>query len=439
MKVILCKGQFIGPISGADETIVTYASQLKKAGHDPYVLTMYAHPSDKQYKVPLAAAGVKVIHITRHPAHLILASARKAMRRLLRLSHSSGRVLQRDAENITRRIANLYLKKCYKHLSQSGADVVHVITPDAATPVLISASHAAGVPVIYQEMGTPYYSAEHGPYYERLIKSLPLCAEVAALSPGLADLCRERYRTQSPVSVLPVMVEDLRNGHAPRPPAPNHAVTFGFAARFDEMKGSLVLLRAFARMIAKSPARDSSLKMAGAGPQASELEKQVESLGLAARCHLPGAYINRQQKLAFFMSLDVLVHPSLAEGTPNSIIEAMSFGLPVIASAVGGVPEVVSEETGILVPPGDEVALAEAMHRLGGDAELRARMGRAARARYEKLFSPNIVLPIMLKTYDRVGRRHDGATASLAETLAPDGSPFHLHPWMQAERARSEI
>jgi glycosyltransferase involved in cell wall biosynthesis len=421
MKIILCKGQLIGPISGADETIVTYATQLKKAGHDPHVVTMYTHPSDAQYKIPLAEAGVKVVHITDHPAHLILASARKAVRRCLSRSRISRRALQKDAEKITRRIANLYLKACYQYLLRSNADVVHVLTPDAATPVLIKASHAAGVPVIYQETGTPYYSTEHGPYYERLIKVLPLCAEVTALSPGLADLCRERYRPQRPVSVLPIMVRDLRNGHEPRSSSLKQPVTFGFAARFDEMKGPLTLVRAFARMNAKSPVRDSCLKMAGAGPQASEIEKQVVSLGIADRCHLPGAYFNHEQKLSFFTSLDVLVHPSLAEGTPNSIVEAMSFGVPVIASAVGGIPEVLAEDAGLLVPPGDEVALAEAMQRLAGDVELRARMGRAARARYEKLFTPDIVLPIMLNTYDRVGRRNDGAKISLEETSACGG------------------
>jgi glycosyltransferase involved in cell wall biosynthesis len=437
MKIILCKGQFMGPISGADETIVTYATQLKKAGHDPYVLTMYAHPSDAQYQIPLAEGGVKVIHITDHPAHRLLAVARSAVRRLLRVSRSSHRALQKDAERITRRIANLYLTGCYQYLARSGADVVHVLTPDAATPVLISASHAAGVPVIYQETGTPYYSAEHGPYYERLIKALPLCAEVAALSPLLADLCRERYKPLSPVSVLPIMVEDLRAGHATRTPAPSQSVTFGFAARFDEMKGSLILLRAFARMAAKFLDQDAQLKMAGAGPQASEIERQVVSLGIADRCHLPGAYVSRKQKLAFFTSLDVFVHPSLAEGTPNSIIEAMSFGLPVIASAVGGVPEVVSADAGILVPPGDEVALAEAMHRLAGDVSLRARMGRAARARYEKLFTPDIVLPMMLNTYDRVARTKNGAASSLAAAAsAPGMAAFHLHPWMQPEHAK---
>jgi glycosyltransferase involved in cell wall biosynthesis len=189
-------------------------------------------------------------------------------------------------------------------------------------------------------------------------------------------------------------------------------------------------------MNTKFPARDSYLKMAGAGPQGSEIEKQVVSLGIADRCHLPGAYIDRKQKLSFFTSLNVLVHPSLAEGTPNSIIEAMSFGLPVIASAVGGVPEILSEDAGILVPPGDEVALAEAMQQLAGDVGLRAQMGRAARARYEKLFTPDIVLPIMLNTYDRVGRRNDGTTTSLEEVSTCGVSPFHLHPWTQAESVK---
>jgi hypothetical protein len=64
-------------------------------------------------------------------------------------------------------------------------------------------------------------------------------------------------------------------------------------------------------------------------------------------------------------------------------------------------------------------------------------MGLAARARYEKLFTPDIVLPMMLNTYDRVARLKAGATAGLAAASAATGGPaFHLHPWMQAEHAK---
>jgi len=403
MKIVLCKGQFMGPISGADESLVTYATQLKRSGHEATVLTLYPHPSAAQYEGPLKEAGVEVLRITDHKAHVLLDLARNATRRISHFSNGSQRFLHKDAERITRRIAKGYGRKCFEYFNRSGADVVHVLTPDAATPVLIDASNAAKVPVIYQEMGTPYYSAEHEPYYERLIESLPLCAEIAALSPALADLCRDRYRTRSPVSVLPIMVEDLRHGDVIQ--AIKETVTFGFAARFAPMKGPLNLIRAFSRVHLPN----ARLRMAGAGSQASQMETQIVQLGLSDRCDLPGAYTNRKKKIAFYTSLDVFVLPSLGEGTPNCVIEAMSFGLPVIVTAVGGVPEVVTPDVGILVPPGDDVALAGALQKLAEDKTLRLRMGQCARDRYEKLFTPEVVLPVMLDTYRRVAQRKVGS------------------------------
>ena len=100
--------------------------------------------------------------------------------------------------------------------------------------------------------------------------------------------------------------------------------------------------------------------------------------------------------------VDVFVHPSLTEGTPNAVIEAMAHGLPVVATAVGGLPDFVTEEVGILVPAGDGRALGEAMTRLAGDAALRKRMGRAAREKYRRLFTAGAVLPLLTDFYRRV-------------------------------------
>jgi glycosyltransferase involved in cell wall biosynthesis len=80
-------------------------------------------------------------------------------------------------------------------------------------------------------------------------------------------------------------------------------------------------------------------------------------------------------------------------------MEAMAHGLPVISTTVGGIPDVVNAETGILVAPEDTEALAEAMLRLAADPALRARMGEAAKSRYEELFSPDSVLPVIMNRY----------------------------------------
>src|SRR6185503_21216305 len=99
---------------------------------------------------------------------------------------------------------------------------------------------------------------------------------------------------------------------------------------------------------------------------------------------LVGHYSDPLGRTAFMDSLDVFVLPSLAEGTPISIIEAMAHGVPVIATDVGGIPDILDANCGVLVPPGDPAALADAMLLLIHDAELRKSMGEAGKRRYEK-------------------------------------------------------
>ena len=129
-------------------------------------------------------------------------------------------------------------------------------------------------------------------------------------------------------------------------------------------------------------------------------------------------------RTAFMSSLDVLVHPSLAEGTPNSVIEAMAHGVPVIASRVGGIPDIIDDESGILVPPGDAAALAEAMRLLAADPARRQQMGIAAKARHQKLFAPQAVVPLMVHTYHRLACNGNGSHPTMANNV-------HSHPWSQ--------
>ncbi|HVG34800.1 MAG TPA: glycosyltransferase family 4 protein, partial [Pyrinomonadaceae bacterium] len=148
-------------------------------------------------------------------------------------------------------------------------------------------------------------------------------------------------------------------------------------------------------------------------------------LHVSENYHYAGVYKRLEEREAFMQSLDVFVMPSFTEGTPNSIIEAMSHGKPIIASNVGGIPDMVNDESGILVPPGASTALSEAILRLARDTELRVRMGEAARSRYQKLFSPKAVLPVILETYRRVaaGKSVDGAPTG-------NGNKEHHHPWV---------
>lgn len=295
---------------------------------------------------------------------------------------------------------------------------------------MIRAGAAAGIPVLYQELGTPHYLPELEIHYQRFSKVLPLCSEVAALSPRLAQQWGEKFLSPHPVSVLPLLIEDRLCTQTSQPQQPPAGITFGFAARLERGKGPMILVEAFARVRLKLA--NASLKIAGVGPQGHAVKARARELSVLDACTLLGAYTAPEDRSAFMQGLDVFVLPTLAEGTPNSIIEAMAHGLPVIASAVGGIPDLITAETGILVPPGDATALANAMTTLASNPELRVRMGHKARARYEKLFSPQVVLPMLMDTYRRTAMRNSVSSA------APSLQPL-THPWTEAARSDFKV
>jgi glycosyltransferase involved in cell wall biosynthesis len=292
--------------------------------------------------------------------------------------------------------------------------------------VMIRAAHAAGIPVLYQEVGQPFHPPGFESCYEQFTSVLPLCAEVAALSPQLALECSEKLPTSN-ISVLPVLIDDKFNlgaGARQRKPLKQGTI-FGFAGRLEHLKGPLVLMDAFANTRRQHAA--ARLRIAGAGSLKHKAMARAKMRGVFSDCEFADVYTHIEDKSSFLQSLDVIVLPSLTEGTPNVIIEAMAYGLPVISTTVGGIPDIVDDESGILVPPGDAQALTQAMCRLAGDPTLRAKMGRAARERYEKLFNPAVVLLLMLDTYRRIttgGGKHP-------PNARPDGSRL-LHPWAQS-------
>ena len=145
-----------------------------------------------------------------------------------------------------------------------------------------------------------------------------------------------------------------------------------FAGRLGPQKAVGVLLEALRRI------SDVTLVIAGDGPERPTLERRVAELGLDARVRFLGS-VPRETVLRLFRASDASVLPSAWENFPHTVVEALAVGCPVIATAVGGVPEVVGDgENGLLVPPGDAAALADAIERFFGDPSLRERLHGAA-------------------------------------------------------------
>ena len=103
--------------------------------------------------------------------------------------------------------------------------------------------------------------------------------------------------------------------------------------------------------------------------------------------------------------MDVFCAPSIEEGFGLSVLEAMRHACPVVASRVGGIPGLVGEEAGLLVPPGDPPALAEALGRLLEDARLRGRLGKAGQERVLKLFPVQTMIDKTRSVYEEVLQR----------------------------------
>jgi glycosyltransferase involved in cell wall biosynthesis len=152
-----------------------------------------------------------------------------------------------------------------------------------------------------------------------------------------------------------------------------------------EVKGQAHLVEA-CRLLARQGV-EISCRLVGDGPDRRQLERQIADAGLGDRVSLVGG-LTRRQVAAELATADVLVAPSVRtkagkrEGIPVALIEAMSSGLPVVASDLSGIPELVEHGvSGLLAPPGDAAALAAALRALHEDRELGPRLGTAARRR----------------------------------------------------------
>jgi len=166
-------------------------------------------------------------------------------------------------------------------------------------------------------------------------------------------------------------------------PMPEGAL-IGAVGRLEPQKGMTYLLDAFSRL----PPRfaGAELWIAGDGPEAHALQEQAASAGVAERVRFLGL---RHDVPALLERFDLFVLPSLWEGLPNAVLEAMAARRAVVATEVDGTPEAVvdisaanaDEATGVLVPPRDSDALAQAMGRLLDDSQLRMRLGEAGRRR----------------------------------------------------------
>jgi protein-tyrosine-phosphatase len=228
------------------------------------------------------------------------------------------------------------------------------------------------------------------------------------------------------------------------------AIVIGTAGRLSPVKGHSSLLRAACLILQRRP--DARFLIVGSGPLHDALVEQASRLGIAGACVFTGPQHDAHELIA---AMDVFVLPSLAEGIPMALLEAMALGTPVVATAVGGVPEVIEDRvSGMLVAPGDEQGLADACLHAMTDREWSSMAAARARRLINERFSHEGSGRALLAAYRSValvsravnrymgGRRQIEAPTThasaawgnehpdrhLSPTERPDGATLHVVP-----------
>ncbi len=302
------------------------------------------------------------------------------------------------------------LWRLFKTLRQLEPDIVHTRNL-AALDALLPAVLAGCRHRIHGEHGWNVDDLQGSSRKSLWLRRLhsPLVSHYVAVSRDLRDYLVDR------VGVAADRVSLIQNGvdtdrFAPRTDdRPRHAdleaalgrgsCIIGTVGRMDPVKDHVNLAAAFIRLVRDDPScGHARLAIVGGGELEAKVTGMLRDAGLESRAWLPGP---RDDIVEIMASLDVFVQPSLAEGISNTVLEAMASGMPVIATEVGGNPELVEDgRTGVLIPPADTDALTAAMRDYVLNDDLRRRHAAAGRQRAVEALSFGHMLESYIDLYD---------------------------------------
>lgn len=365
-----------GGIGGAEILVLEFARRLDPDRFESYLCTTREPEPDRRSlaaaeAAELQRAGVRVLHLDRRSSASML-----PWRRLLGL------------------------------LVRERIDVVHAHMPRANVPAAVLA-RLARVPVVITH--------EHGSIrYDDRLRGLANSLVVGRLSDTVLAVSEwDRGRLIAEQGIPADRVQVLRNGILPPPalgvdarpelvdgPGP----LIGALGRLDPVKGYDDLIAAVA--ILKRAGRAATCVIAGVGPDEARLRELIARAGVQAEVRLLGL---RDDVPALLGAFDIAVMSSHSEGAPLAILEYMAAGLPIVATRVGGIPELIEDGVhGLLVTPGDPTALAAGLARVIDEPDLARRMAAAARARQRAEFDLDVVVGRLEDLYERLYRRSGG-------------------------------
>lgn len=285
--------------------------------------------------------------------------------------------------DMLRRVAPLHdlraLRRLTRRLKRLAPDVVHTHSSKAGVLGRLAARRAH-VPTCIHTPHVFAFQMQVSAPRRRLYAAIERRA--ARWADTFVCVCRtEAHAATETLGAPSTAVALIPNGIDIPPPPGRRAhrgpVTIGMAGRLVTQKGPDLLLEALPRVRQALP--DARVIIVGRGEMEARLRSRIAELGMSDICELQIPEPS-QDLMPIVAGFDLCVMPSRWDALPYALLEAMVQGVPVVASFVGGIPEVITDErNGLLVPPEDPAALAAAIARLGWDSALRRRLGDAAR------------------------------------------------------------
>jgi glycosyltransferase involved in cell wall biosynthesis len=289
-----------------------------------------------------------------------------------------------------------------KQLRVLRPDIVHLHSRRGADTWGAMAARAAGVRrvILSRRVDDP-----PGNGLIRRMKYGPWCDHIIAISEGIRQVLLQWgvpedkvTCVRSAIDLTPYRRETDALSLRERFGIPSDAPLVITMAQLIPRKGYRVLLEAIPQILRRVP--EARFLFCGEGADRDALEQIIREKDLQHAVQLTGYITDTPSLLA---AADVVAHPALREGLGIAILEAMGLGKPVVASAVGGIPEVIeAPRTGFLVPPGDATALAEALTHLLEDRELRRRISETAAERIQREFNVEGMVAGNLAVYARL-------------------------------------
>jgi glycosyltransferase involved in cell wall biosynthesis len=270
-------------------------------------------------------------------------------------------------------------------------DVVHLHTSERGSFVrkglLVWVSALFRLPVILHMHGGEfheYFESATRPV-QRLIRATLERADVVI---ALGNTWATRLRDAAPSAHIEVVPNAIRSNEAVDQVTPGQ-VQVVFLGELCDRKGTTVLIDAWAEMLVGEDIAPAKLTIAGWG-EIDRARDQVCALGVGDSVHISG-WLSAAEVEPLLANTHVLVLPSLNEGQPMAILEAMARGICVVSTKAGGIPEMIGESDGVLVNPGDACELANALTKVVNDPEARRRFGAHARQRVEHEFNVEVI------------------------------------------------